>query len=80
MENGIEKNEFTDSEESPSDTDFKESKLKQDIVKIPKKVENNQFQKKKTRPLDENEKFKIMENQKLINIHSKEVIFPIKLI
>jgi hypothetical protein len=56
MENGIEKNEFTDSEESPSDTDFKESKLKQDIVKIPKKVENNQFQKKKTRPLDENEK------------------------
>ena len=56
MENGIEKNEFTDSEESPSDTDFKESKLKQDIIKIPKKVENNQFQKKKTRPLDENEK------------------------
>ena len=56
MKNGIEKNEFTDSEESPSDTDFKESKLNQNVVQLPKKMENNQYQKKKTRPLDENEK------------------------
>lgn len=65
MENGIEKNEFTDSEESPSDTDFKESKLKQSAVETPKKVENNQFQKKKTRPLDENEKIQDYVNPKI---------------
>jgi len=55
MENGTNKNEFTDSEEYPSDTDTKESKLKQQIVQPPKKIENKHFQ-KKSRPLDENEK------------------------
>jgi hypothetical protein len=55
MENVLDKNEFTDSDESPSDTDYKENKLNQNIVQPPKKIENNQFQ-KKARPLDENEK------------------------
>ena len=55
MENVLDKNEFTDSDESPSDTDYKENKLNQNIVQPPKKMENNQFQ-KKARPLDENEK------------------------
>ena len=64
MENRNSINEFTDSEDSPFDTDNKENKEKHKIFKSPKKIEKMQF-KIKSKPLDENEKIIDYENPKV---------------